>query len=472
MFVARRKYAVWVGIIRLSILWFLPLFSVKADPTVAYVSLDFFEGGNVRPDDPKLERIFKMGQTRTVWTRLEVDNLRSGKGANPVEFRFLYYDPENNFLGEAEVEYTLPSGWEAAYLYAGWGWTAPGSWKAGIHRVEAYYYDPDEPTNDYQPGYTLFRTEFFSVERDPGSATLAPDPEFSLQQPRTFEGGRQAPSSRQYRETFPLSKSRSIWTEVNLINHRFGKAPLDYTIDLEYYGPRGNFLGAATIDWEAPKEWAKIRAVSGWGWEDTENSSWSPGRHRIKIKSGPFLLGETFFTMEDDRPVSLEYAARDLRLFEAEEGGKGAIRPSYGRVFSAESGARLQVEFTVMNPNFRVREHGMELRIVLSRVEGQSRTGLWEEEEAVAFEATTESRVLQLPLGDNSGERLGRGKYAVEVYLGERLLNLGYFRVEGPTPPGSLLERGDLAVDLPVRFKRLAFFGGNKIGSGTFEILP
>ena len=457
-----RKGVAWKHFFRwIPWLW-ISLMPVLADPTVSYVSMDFFEGGSSRPSTPELKRIFKEGETRTVWTRLQVDNLRYLEEANPVEFRLLYYGPENAFLGEARVEFTLPSGWEAAYLYAGWGWAEPGRWETGIHRVEAYSYDPAEPTNDYEPGYTLFRTEFFSVERAPASAYLAPDPDFSLQGARHFEGGREAPSGREYRKTFPISRSRSIWTEVNLINHRFGESPLPYEIDLEYYGPEGAFLGTARIDWEAPKEWARIRAVSGWGWEDAKTSTWTPGEHRVEIKSGPFLLGESYFTMEDDRPISLDYAVRDIRIFREEGSGKGAGKPTYARVFEAGSGSELQAEFTVVNPNFGIREHATELRLELSRVRGRDRTILRTEALPVAFDADTEKRVIRVPLGVDSAGRRGAGHYGVQIFLGERLLNLGYFRVAGRESDEMLPPENEGEAEAPVGFRRLAFFEGPK----------
>jgi hypothetical protein len=50
-----------------------------------------------------------------------------------------YYYPDGTLFGEAKVNVDIPSDWENADLWTGWGWDEPGKWTIGTYRLEILF---------------------------------------------------------------------------------------------------------------------------------------------------------------------------------------------------------------------------------------------------------------------------------------------------------------------------------------------
>lgn len=436
------------------------LVALQAEPTTSYLGLDFFEGPEDRPQNPTFQRIFDTDQARYLWCRIHVDNLRHNQGSNPVEFRIRYYNTEGNeFLGEASVSYTLPSTWGSAYLYGGWGYSNPGRWKPGTYRVEVYAYDPNQDYNDFRKGYKLFRTQFLRLASNPGAVSLDPDPNFSVYAIEFFEGGRTFPEERSIKDTFKVSQARTIYSQARLINHQFGEADLSATLKFRYLRADGSELANPSVNMNAKKDWKTIRTSTGWGWGDTDPGNWTPGTYRVLVSSGDLLLGEGSFSVVDDRPLSLDYAITDMGVFAAD--GTGPLNPQYGTGFLKEGLVALHVDFTVENPNVGVREHETEFRLKLLRYVGFEEEVVSEELLEATFFPSQSDKTLTTPLNPGEEKTWEAGRYGVEIYLGDRLLGIRYFRVEDEGLETTLAEPPQPEKpDLPVAFKSMKLFEG------------
>lgn len=434
-----------------------PLWS---NPTTTYLGLDFFEGPRQRPSNPTFSRVFDSDEIRYIWCRLHVDNLKSGQGSNPVEFRARIYNTEDNqFVGETSIEYTLPSTWKSAYLYAGWGFDSAGRWDPGIYRMEVYAYDENADYNDFREGYKLFRTQFFQLAPNPNTVSLATDPPFSLYALDFFEGGRTFPEERNLQETFDVTTARTIYTQARVINHSYEQEDISSTIDFVYLRPDGSRLANPSVNMNAKKSWRTVRTSTGWGWADDDPGNWTPATYRVLVYDENFLLGENSFTVVDNRPLSLDYKVRDLGVFSAD--GSGPLNPDYQTSFSAEDLVFLHLDFKVENPNFEVREHETTFRIRFLRYEGLEETVLSEARLEATFYPSEAEKTLTEKL-ENPDEEWRPGRYGVEVYRGDKLMNLLYFRLDASLSDVSWEPPQPELPELPVAFTSMRLFSGSQ----------
>jgi len=121
--------------ISLSIVFSPGLLNAQSD--VDFMGVKLFE----TPYDilPQSDRVytthFKKFQTEYIAFEAEMRNNLYNIRSNTVKIYSEYYKSDGTLVGEPVVEYTLPSDWETAYLWTGWGWKEPGNWETGRYKV-------------------------------------------------------------------------------------------------------------------------------------------------------------------------------------------------------------------------------------------------------------------------------------------------------------------------------------------------
>ncbi len=108
---------------------------------VKQVKLKLFEGADKCP--PVGSRVygsaFSQAATRYIWWELEVICLPP-KEDLPFDLIFFYYDEKGNVLGDKGYNHAMsyPAGQTVWLYWWGWGYVAPGNWRAGKYRLEVY----------------------------------------------------------------------------------------------------------------------------------------------------------------------------------------------------------------------------------------------------------------------------------------------------------------------------------------------
>jgi hypothetical protein len=277
----------------------LPMSRVAAAEEKVYLqfeSVKFFEGPFTAPPEAQRQYMnrFPKSTTRYIFFNVGAKNLlyRSRTQRPLVIGRF--YKPDGSFMGEGKVDVDIPSDWESTDLWSGWGWDEKGNWPIGNYRVDILF------------GNSKVGEGYFSVYDDRTSTTTtAPPPEektyLEYKSVRFFEGGAQdvPESERQYKNDFPISKTRYVYYSVyakNLLYRSRSQKPI---VRGKYYYPDGSFMGEAKVNVEIPPDWDETDLWNAWGWDQPGN--WSLGTYRVEIFFGNAKVGESKFTIFDDR---------------------------------------------------------------------------------------------------------------------------------------------------------------------------
>jgi hypothetical protein len=277
----------------------LPISPVAAAEEKVYLqfeSVKFFEGPFTAPPDSErqFQTRFPKSTTRYVFFSVGGKNLLYKNRTHRPLVIGRFYKPDGSFMGEGKVDVDIPPDWESADLWGGWGWSDPGNWSIGNYRVEIWFgnskvgegnfsiYDDRTSTSPTAPPLEeKTYLEFVSVKFFESGATDIPE------------------SQRQYKGDFPVSKTRYIYFTVyakNLLYRNRSHKPL---VRGRYYYPDGSFMGEAKINVEIPPDWAEADLWNAWGWDNPGN--WSLGTYRVEFLFGNTKVGESKFTIYDDR---------------------------------------------------------------------------------------------------------------------------------------------------------------------------
>jgi hypothetical protein len=133
-----------------------------------------------------------------------------------------------------------------------------------------------------------------------------------------FEGPYVAPpeSQRDYKAQFPKSTTRYVFFLVganNLLHRNRTHRP---EVVGRYYKPDGSLHGEGKVNVDIPPDWEKADLWGGWGWEKAGN--WPAGTYRVEIWFANRKVGESSFTIYDDRasttpPVTSEQAYLEFK---------------------------------------------------------------------------------------------------------------------------------------------------------------
>ncbi len=262
-----------------------------------YESVKFFESGYTAP--PKEQRRytaqFPKSSTRYVFFEVGSKNLLYRNRTQRPLVSGRYYNADGSLRGEAKVNVEIPSDWENADLWSGWGKDEPGSWPVGTYRVEIWF----ASAKVGEGTFTIYDDR--SSTSPP--VTSVPDEKVYLefQSVKFFESGATDPpaSQRQFSTDFSRSGTRYINFFVlarNLFYRSRSQKPL---VRGRYFYPDGSFMGEATVNVEIPPDWQDANLWAGWGWDKPGN--WSLGTYRVEILFGNAKVGEGRFSISDDR---------------------------------------------------------------------------------------------------------------------------------------------------------------------------
>ncbi len=120
-----------------------PVSSVPPEKVyLEFQSVKFFEGGSTAPTESERQykTDFPRSTTRYVYFLVNAKNLLyRNRTQKPLIFGRYYY-PDGTLFGEARIDKVdVPSDWENADLWTGWGWNEPGRWTLGTYRLEILF---------------------------------------------------------------------------------------------------------------------------------------------------------------------------------------------------------------------------------------------------------------------------------------------------------------------------------------------
>ncbi|MEM7564450.1 MAG: hypothetical protein AAF353_15585 [Pseudomonadota bacterium] len=117
--------------------------STSRSEKVEFDRMGFYEAGpdDSAPEDWNDSRVknhFKKSSTRYVFTMINLKNLQWQLADQSVKIHIRYYHSDGRLYGDPVIEYDIPSNWEYAELWNGWGWDDPGNWPEDHYRVELW----------------------------------------------------------------------------------------------------------------------------------------------------------------------------------------------------------------------------------------------------------------------------------------------------------------------------------------------
>jgi len=253
-----------------------------------FESLKFFEGPFKAPaaETRQYQVRFPKSSTRYVFFSVVGVNLLYKNRAHKSVVVGRYYKPDGSFMGEGKVDVDIPSDWETADLWSGWGWDVQGNWPIGNYRVEILF------------GNSKVGEGYFSIYDD---APAEEKTYLEFQSVKLFEGGAEdvPEDQRVYGASFPRSKARYIYFSINAKNLLYRNRTQKPFVGGRYYYPDGSLMGEAKINIEIPADWAEADLWNAWGW--SEPGKWSLGTYRVEIWFGNTKVGEGRFNIYDDR---------------------------------------------------------------------------------------------------------------------------------------------------------------------------
>ena len=204
----------------------------------------------------------------------------------------------------------------------------------------------------------------------PGDAGAVKSPP-ELLKLRFFEGGAKAPQKeeREYRERFPRSKARFIYSEANLRNFLYGKEEGKYNIERIYYKPDGTELYKDKKEGILDPEKSTVTDIWGWGYADP--GKWWTGKYKAEI----YLDGEKVDTQDFEiyndlfRGKGGIIDCEKIDLFEAE--AKAADPKSYKTVFNSSTARYIYVRPSFRNLMYHDKKITYNVDIVFSDLGGK-----------------------------------------------------------------------------------------------------
>jgi len=110
-----------------------------------------------------------------------------------------------------------------------------------------------------------------------------------------FESGGGVPQKEQrvYNRRFSKTKSRYIYSEINL-THPYPPEVVNFAIEVIYYNPDGSVLGQVTNNTYVQPGWNNSNHVNpAWGWSEPGN--WKPGTYKVEFYvQGEIVASESF----------------------------------------------------------------------------------------------------------------------------------------------------------------------------------
>lgn len=231
---------------------------------------------------------FPSSSSRYIYTELSIDNHYWNVQDNPLNFKLKYLYPDGSVFGEVDVPYNVPSSWETAEIWSGWGWSDPGYWTSGKYRVEVWH-------GGSKLGENSFEITGTSSYSGTSNATSSASQDVTLSQIRFFEGGDNTDSGRIYNSSFSKSPTRYVYTEISLDNHLYNVRENPVNLLFKYFKPDGSLFGEVDHPFTIPMDWDVAEIWEGWGWPDPGN--WEPGRYTVEVWNNGVKLGESYFSI-------------------------------------------------------------------------------------------------------------------------------------------------------------------------------
>lgn len=268
--------------------------------TVEIEELFFFESGRdpqlPHRNSPQIKTSFNRDSVRYIFTAVKLSNKRWQESAQDLVINVRYFRSNGNLFGETSINQHIPSDWEYATLWTGWGWDIPGKWEADTYRVELWLDNSDKI------GEGSFHLESSSNTAS-GARIASVSSGVQFDKMGFFEGSAEATekapddwNDKRLRNTFRKNETRYIFTLVSLKNRLWKKQDQDISINVRYYHDDGRLFDVAVINYTIPADWEHANLWNGVGRSQAGN--WKAGRYRIELwLNDKQKIGESYFTV-------------------------------------------------------------------------------------------------------------------------------------------------------------------------------
>ena len=267
----------------------------EGSPQVELVSLRTYEKGNkwLAPDDRTYTAEFQRSETRHINWELVLKNRKHGVKGYSYEVSHKYYGPDGALIHEDGSNWYISKGTETTDFVFGEGAVNPGSWQAGAYRLEIWI----EGTKFTETAFTVIDDREKFLVDDAVHPVDSPTLEFDFlnvynENPtNSWEPGIAA-------ESFPTSKTYSIFVELQVINLSSSSEETRYPISIKYYNPDGSLHNTLeNTFYVAPGE-EPSKYVDGLSYGAP--GEWQPGVHRVEIWIDGRKWAERSFTITED----------------------------------------------------------------------------------------------------------------------------------------------------------------------------
>jgi hypothetical protein len=237
----------------------------------------------------------------------------------------------------------------------------------------------------------------------------------------------QEKDNRVYSSSFPKSKSRYIWCEIDVTNLLYKQSLHDHKVVWKYYKPDGSLQGEMKADFGIKPEWYTAWHQHGWGWDEVGH--WAVGTYRVEVFIDDQKIGSKNFTIYDDTATSSkEYEY--IKFFESPYDPTPLEQRSYSNEFLKSKARYIYTEIGLKNLLYNVRDQKITLFYRYYDPEGK----LWGSLEDIRdFPADWESGVFWHGWGWKTAGNWKPGNYRVEVILNNSKIAEGTFYITDDT---------------------------------------
>lgn len=178
--------------------------------------------------------------------------------------------------------------------------------------------------------------------------------EFTFDKTNFYEGGKSTLdyNKRVYKDRFPQSTTRYVYSEVNFKNLLYGVRNHSHIVKFRYLKPDGSLFWEHKVNMTAKSSWSTFYQSSGCGWQTP--GKWSVGTYTVEVWVDGEFLTKAYFSIYDD-VVHLRF--KGVKFFESGYDALPVDQHQYRTHFSKSS--TRYVNFMVESENllYGIRDH-------------------------------------------------------------------------------------------------------------------
>lgn len=236
---------------------------------------------------------FPKSTTRYINWELALRNHAVNVQDHTYTITWKYYLPGGVYEGEGTAERSIGKDFSLPDLSEGRGWSSPGNWAIGTHRIEIYV------------NGTFFAEREFTIVDDreqyvvDGLLHPAQNPGIEFEFLNFYDVDVGNPELNAVAgDAFPQSTTDYIYAKIQVINLMQNVQNKTYNLSFKYYSPDGSLFGEVNEPFGISRDWGQAWYYTALGFQT--KGRWQVGEYRVELWIDGVKFAERSFTIYDD----------------------------------------------------------------------------------------------------------------------------------------------------------------------------